>query len=77
MFSPPALIFKGSGFHITDYRKTPAPSGADGKTSGAEKGASGKGTTEAKTESKSTTKTSGSGGTGNGSSSAGEGQKTS
>ncbi len=30
VFSPPALIFKGSGFHITDYRKTPAPSEGDG-----------------------------------------------
>lgn len=82
VFSPPALIFKGSGFHITDYRKTAPPSDADGKTSGTEKGTtgkgtSGKGTTEAKTESKSTTKTSGSGGTGNGAPSAGDGKKAS
>jgi putative FmdB family regulatory protein len=31
VFSPPALIFKGSGFHITDYRKTPSPADGDGK----------------------------------------------
>jgi putative FmdB family regulatory protein len=31
LFSPPALIFKGPGFHITDYRKTPAPADGDGK----------------------------------------------
>jgi len=31
IFSPPALIFKGSGFHVTDYRKSPPPSEGDGK----------------------------------------------
>jgi putative FmdB family regulatory protein len=39
VFSPPALIFKGSGFHVTDYRKTPAPSDGDGKAAGDAKGA--------------------------------------
>lgn len=29
------LIFKGSGFYITDYKKTAAPSGADGKAGAA------------------------------------------
>jgi putative FmdB family regulatory protein len=37
LFSPPALIFKGPGFHITDYRKTPAPADGDGKAAGASK----------------------------------------
>jgi len=32
VFSPPALIFKGSGWYITDHRKTPAPSEGDGGT---------------------------------------------
>ena len=45
MFSAPALIFKGPGFHINDYRKTPRPSEGDGKASAktsadADKGAS-------------------------------------
>lgn len=31
VFSVPALIFKGSGFHINDYRKTPPPADGDGK----------------------------------------------
>jgi putative FmdB family regulatory protein len=30
VFSAPALIFKGSGWYITDHRKTPAPSEGDG-----------------------------------------------
>ena len=33
VFSAPALIFKGPGFHINDYRKTPRPSEGDGKAS--------------------------------------------
>jgi len=45
VFSAPALIFKGPGFHINDYRKTPRPSEGDGKASAktsadADKGAS-------------------------------------
>ena len=39
VFSPPALIFKGPGFHITDYRKVPASSDGDGKTPAAAKAA--------------------------------------
>jgi putative FmdB family regulatory protein len=39
VFSPPALIFKGSGFHITDYRKTPPPADGDGKAPAASKSA--------------------------------------
>ncbi|MBM3449445.1 MAG: hypothetical protein FJX78_00370 [Armatimonadetes bacterium] len=26
LFSPPGIVFRGSGFHVTDYRK-PAPTG--------------------------------------------------
>ena len=26
VFSPVGIIFKGPGFHVNDYRKTPAPS---------------------------------------------------
>jgi len=52
VFSPVGIIFKGSGFHINDYRKTPAPSSADAKkpstpaestTSGASDGAASSG----------------------------------
>jgi len=31
VFSPVGIIFKGSGFHINDYRKTPAPAEGDTK----------------------------------------------
>jgi len=82
VFSPPALIFKGSGFYVTDHRKTPAPSDGDGKGSGTDKGTAGKGTTdkgttEAKTEPKSKAKTSASGGAGDAAPSAGDGKKAS
>ena len=54
VFSVPALIFKGSGFHVNDYRKTPAPSDGDGKADGAGKPATETKTPESKTsESKS------------------------
>jgi len=33
VFSAPALIFKGPGFHINDYRKVPRPADTDGKAS--------------------------------------------
>ena len=33
VFTPVGIIFKGSGWHITDYRKTPAPAEGDGKKS--------------------------------------------
>jgi predicted nucleic acid-binding Zn ribbon protein len=33
VFSPVGIIFKGSGWHITDYRKTPAPSDGEAKKS--------------------------------------------
>ena len=39
VFSPPALIFKGPGFHVTDYRKTPAAPEGDGKPPAASKDA--------------------------------------
>ena len=73
VFSVPALIFKGSGFHVNDYRKTPVPSDgdkADGKADGA-----GKPTTETKTPA---TKSSDSGGDkGTAASTASEGKKAS
>lgn len=31
VFSSVGIIFKGSGFHVTDYRKTPAPVDGQGK----------------------------------------------
>lgn len=31
IFSPVGIIFKGPGFHVNDYRKTPAPAEGDGK----------------------------------------------
>ncbi len=34
VFSPVGIIFKGSGFHVTDYRKTPAAAEGDGKPAG-------------------------------------------
>jgi len=40
VFTPVGIIFKGSGWHITDYRKTPAP--ADGDSKKGEAAASGK-----------------------------------
>jgi predicted nucleic acid-binding Zn ribbon protein len=33
VFSPVGIIFKGTGWHITDYRKTPAPSDGEAKKS--------------------------------------------
>ena len=33
VFTPVGIIFKGSGWHITDYRKTPAPADAEAKKS--------------------------------------------
>jgi len=33
VFSAVGIIFKGSGFHINDYRKTPAPVEGDAKKS--------------------------------------------
>jgi putative FmdB family regulatory protein len=55
VFSPVGIIFKGTGWHITDYRKTPAPSDGEGKktdSSSSEKtsGAGGKAKTDGKTE---------------------------
>jgi putative FmdB family regulatory protein len=35
IFSVPSLIFKGPGFHVNDYRKTPAPVDGDSKAAGA------------------------------------------
>lgn len=39
VYSPVGIIFKGSGFHVTDYRKAPAEgdgkAAGDGKASGA------------------------------------------
>jgi putative FmdB family regulatory protein len=35
VFSPVGIIFKGSGWHITDYRKTPAPADGEAKKSDA------------------------------------------
>jgi len=32
VFSAPALIFKGSGFYVTDNRKSPAPAEGESKT---------------------------------------------
>jgi putative FmdB family regulatory protein len=40
VFTPVGIIFKGSGWHITDYRKTPAP--AEGETKRSESASSGK-----------------------------------
>ena len=34
VFSPVGIIFKGSGFHINDYRKTSDSTTGDGKTAG-------------------------------------------
>jgi putative FmdB family regulatory protein len=31
VFTPVGIIFKGSGWHITDYRKTPAPADGEAK----------------------------------------------
>lgn len=80
VFSPPALIFKGPGFHVTDYRKKTASSDGDGKAPGADKGtadkdAPGKGKAEAKTESKNTANTSGSSAAGHVAPNAGDGKK--
>ncbi|HLY24284.1 MAG TPA: FmdB family zinc ribbon protein [bacterium] len=40
VFTPVGIIFKGTGWHITDYRKTPAP--VEGETKKSESAASGK-----------------------------------
>jgi putative FmdB family regulatory protein len=37
VFSPVGIIFKGSGFYVTDYRKTPASTESDGKAAAGEK----------------------------------------
>jgi putative FmdB family regulatory protein len=37
VFSPVGIIFKGAGFHVNDYRKSPAPADADGKSSSVSK----------------------------------------
>jgi predicted nucleic acid-binding Zn ribbon protein len=42
------LIFKGSGFYITDYRKGGAPKGGDSKGGGESKGGDAKAATPAK-----------------------------
>ena len=42
------LIFKGSGFYITDYRKSGAPKGGDSKGGGESKGRDAKAATPAK-----------------------------
>ncbi len=34
VFTSVGIIFKGSGFHVNDYRKTPAPPGGDGPAGG-------------------------------------------
>ncbi len=36
VFSSVGIIFKGSGFHVNDYRKTPAPTEGDGKEKAAD-----------------------------------------
>ena len=61
VFSAPALIFKGPGFHINDYRKTPRPSEGDGKPSAktsadADKSASSAASTDGKGASKGSSK---------------------
>ncbi len=59
VFSAPALIFKGPGFHINDYRKTPRPSEGDGKASAktsADKSASSAASTDGKGASKGSSK---------------------
>jgi len=37
VYNSVGLIFKGSGFHTTDYRKTPAPDNSDRPASTADK----------------------------------------
>jgi putative FmdB family regulatory protein len=62
VFTPVGIIFKGSGWHITDYRKTPAPS--DGETKGSDKSPSDPAAGDGgKTAAKSADKTKSSGGT--------------
>ncbi len=39
VFSPVGIIFKGSGFHVTDYRKTSTSAERDGKAADDGKGA--------------------------------------
>jgi predicted nucleic acid-binding Zn ribbon protein len=51
VFSPVGIIFKGSGWHITDYRKTPAPAEGEAKkteTASAEKSSADGGTSDGK-----------------------------
>jgi predicted nucleic acid-binding Zn ribbon protein len=48
VFSPVGIIFKGSGWHITDYRKTPAPAEGEAKKTGAEKSSAEGGTSDGK-----------------------------
>jgi putative FmdB family regulatory protein len=36
VYASVGLIFKGSGFHTTDYRKTPAPANGEKPASGTE-----------------------------------------
>jgi len=43
VFFPVGIIFKGPGFHVTDYRKSPAPAAGDGQASSDGKGTEGKG----------------------------------
>jgi putative FmdB family regulatory protein len=76
-FSVPALIFKGPGFHVNDYRKTPAPADGDGKAAGPAKPA--KETKETKTSETKTpeTKSSDSGSQGKAALTASEGKKAS
>ena len=77
VFSVPALIFKGPGFHVNDYRKTPAPADGDGKAAGPAKPA--KETKETKTSETKTpeTKSSDSGSQGKAALTASEGKKAS
>jgi len=42
VFSPVGIIFKGPGFHVNDYRKTPVPVQGDGKSPSAAKQSSSK-----------------------------------
>jgi predicted nucleic acid-binding Zn ribbon protein len=51
VFSPVGIIFKGSGWHITDYRKTPAPADGEAKkteTASAEKSSADGGSSDGK-----------------------------
>lgn len=50
------LIFKGSGFYITDYAKKSAPEGGSGGSKGKSDGGKSDSTSESKTDAKSETK---------------------